>query len=307
MSKPDSIVDTSFVRLLDSTKLDIRTLRSLSWHGVPAQHRALCWKLLLGYLPPEKCWRDGFMNQKRQEYNTLVKKYFDMDQKLHSKPRDFFSTSDLYQQVHLDVIRTAPDLNLFNEERVQFSLERLLCIWGALNPCMSYVQGMNDLVVPLYSVFLGDYFGCADLLVYENDFSLITEQMIKEVEADTFWCLSIFLESIKDHYTTDLPGLARMVNRLESCMQKVDTSLCNHLKSKGLEFNWFAFKWMNCMLIREFSLPCIIRMWDTYLSEEDLAFEDLHIGVCAGLLQEFSPSLKSITEYDDLFVYIQVS
>lgn len=37
MSKPDSIVDTSFVRLLDSTILDIRTLRSLSWHGVPVR------------------------------------------------------------------------------------------------------------------------------------------------------------------------------------------------------------------------------------------------------------------------------
>lgn len=27
----------------------------------------------------------------------------------------------------------------------------------------------------------------------------------------------------------------------------------------------FAFRWMNCLLMREISVKCTIRMWDTYL------------------------------------------
>lgn len=27
----------------------------------------------------------------------------------------------------------------------------------------------------------------------------------------------------------------------------------------------FAFRWMNCLLMREISVKCTVRMWDTYL------------------------------------------
>merc|ERR1712087_400324 len=45
-------------------------------------------------------------------------------------------------------------------------------------------------------------------------------------------------------------------------------------------------------------------MWDTYLSEEDLNFEEIHVNVCAGFLHEFSPSLR-LMEYEELFQSIQ--
>lgn len=32
----------------------------------------------------------------------------------------------------------------------------------------------------------------------------------------------------------------------------------------------FAFRWMNCLLMRELSMPCVVRMWDTYLVRPDL-------------------------------------
>jgi len=41
--------------------------------------------------------------------------------------------------------------------------------------------------------------------------------------------------------------------------------LYNHLKEENVNFLQFAFRWMNCLLMREISLPNIIRMWDTYL------------------------------------------
>lgn len=128
--------------------------------------------------------------------------------------------------------------------------------------------------------------------------------LLHQVEADTYWCLNIFLASIRDHYTMDLPGQNRMVNLLESRMQDIDQDLWRFLKLSGLEFNLFAFKWMNCLLVREFPFHCIIRMWDTYLSEENLNFEEIHVYVCAGFLEEFSSELQKM-DFEDLFQFIQ--
>ncbi len=41
--------------------------------------------------------------------------------------------------------------------------------------------------------------------------------------------------------------------------------LAAHLEAEGVEFMQFAFRWMNCLLMRELSVQNTIRMWDTYL------------------------------------------
>lgn len=41
--------------------------------------------------------------------------------------------------------------------------------------------------------------------------------------------------------------------------------LSAHLESQNVEFMQFAFRWMNCLLMREISVQNTIRMWDTYL------------------------------------------
>jgi hypothetical protein len=40
--------------------------------------------------------------------------------------------------------------------------------------------------------------------------------------------------------------------------------LYNHLQHQGIEFIQFAFRWMNCLLMREIPLKNTIRMWDSY-------------------------------------------
>jgi hypothetical protein len=47
--------------------------------------------------------------------------------------------------------------------------------------------------------------------------------------------------------------------------------LSKHLQSQNVEFMQFAFRWMNCLLMRELSVKNIIRMWDTYLVRVILA------------------------------------
>ena len=72
--------------------------------------------------------------------------------------------------------------------------------------------------------------------------------------------------------------------------------LVDHLSSfePPIEFMQFSFRWMNCFLMREFTLPQIIRLWDTYLSEYLLKKDNVvefHIFVCLALLLHFKKDL----------------
>ncbi len=43
-----------------------------------------------------------------------------------------------------------------------------------------------------------------------------------------------------------------------------------HMEKEGLQFIQFAFRWMNCLLMRELSLGLIIRLWDACVLSFDL-------------------------------------
>lgn len=289
---------STFERTLNASCVDLNVLRSISRHGIPMQCRKMCWQLLLGYLPVDVNWRKSHIAEKRKEYFIAVEEQYDPISK--AKQSNNFEN---FRQVILDVPRTKPELGLFSDERVQLCLERILCIWTIGNEDLCYVQGINDLVTPFFAVFLSSYFEGKSMINRENIHD-VTESILREVEADTYWCLDLFLSCIRYHYAPDLPGQKRMVSLLEKRMLRVDKDLCNYLKLSGLDFHLFAFKWMNNLLVREFPLCCIIRMWDTYLSEDNLNFEELHVNMCAAFLNEFSPSLKKM-EFEDLFRSLQ--
>ena len=95
-----------------------------------------------------------------------------------------------------------------------------------------------------------------------------------------------------------------MVMRLEELVTRIDSDLTNYLKSVGIEFMQFSFKWMNCLLLREFNPKCVQRLWDTYISEGDGGFSSFHVYVCAAFLCQFSSQLQ-LMEFDELFGFMQ--
>ena len=114
----------------------------------------------------------------------------------------------------------------------------------------------------------------------------LSSRIMSIIEADTYWCLSRVLENITDNYIHEQPGIIRQVNDLRNLISKIDLELLQHFDNEGVEFIQFAFRWMNCLLMRELSIPLIIRMWDTYLSESPLGFNNFHIYVCAAFLNQ---------------------
>jgi len=279
-----------FETILTQTNVNLDALRTIAWNGCPEVARPLVWQLLLGYLPSNTARRETMLIRKRKEYLTNVKEYWAIDETQRTTGDD-----EVLKQILKDIPRTHPDIPLFSTTQVQKGLERILYIWAIKHPASGYVQGMNDLATPLYLVFLGTFVNHPR----SCDVGRISEEILSAVEADTFWCLTKLLDGIQDHYTPSQPGLQRMVHRLELLMKRIDVSLYNHFQKENITFMQFAFRWMNCLLMRELELNCIVRLWDTYLSETNRGFDDFHVYVCASFLTTFSAQLKTM-EFQDL-------
>lgn len=84
-------------------------------------------------------------------------------------------------------------------------------------------------------------------------------------------------------------------------------TLHSHLESNGIEYLQFSFRWMNNLLTRELPLRCLIRLWDTYLSELD-TFSTFQLFVCASFLLHWRDDLLLEKDFQvsTLFCYFGV-
>ncbi|KAG8998022.1 GTPase-activating protein [Tulasnella sp. JGI-2019a] len=273
--------------------VDIAQLRTLSWSGIPSTLRHVVWPILLGYIPLSSSARLPALQRKRQEFTTLVDLTF-------SKGKEGLDQL-IWHQIEIDVPRTRPGVKLWMQDGTQRSLERILYVWAIRHPASGYVQGINDLVTPFYQIFLSAYI---DSDPEEFDPGLLPPHVLNAVEADSFWCLSRLLDGIQDNYIQAQPGIQRSVKRMRDLVGRIDPPLAAHLDNEGVEFMQFAFRWMNCLLMREISVNNTIRMWDAYLSEGTDAFSQFHLYVCSAFLVQWSDQLRKM-DFQGIIMFLQ--
>lgn len=252
-------------------------------------------------MPINKEKRESTINRKREEYANFVQMYCtsvkveDLDE----------AEKKIKKLIGDDVHRTQPDFPLFHEKSIQQMMIRILYVWHVRHPASGYVQGINDLLTPFLSAFFLDYIDVDyDTFQVPSDLSdkLGPEEMAK-LEADTYWCLSKILDGILDNYTLSQIGTQKSLNRIKEITKKIDLELYDHLQSKEVEFTLFSLRWIFCLLVREFPLRVGMRLFDTYVSDEQ-GFSVLHIYVCAALLLKWSKKLKKMG-FQDIMVFLQ--
>ncbi|KAG6885911.1 hypothetical protein C0993_007929 [Termitomyces sp. T159_Od127] len=269
----------------------IAELRKLAWAGIPADLRPMAWQLLLGYLPLPTPLRSMTLARKRSEYLSLVEVAFARD-------RDGLD-QQIWHQIEIDVPRTRPGVRLWMYSTTQRSLERILYVWAIRHPASGYVQGINDLVTPFFQVFLSAYI---DTDPETFDPSLLSTNVLNAIEADSFWCLSRLLDGIQDNYIFAQPGIQRSVRRMAELVARIDGVFTSG--DYNVEFMQFAFRWMNCLLMREISVQNTIRMWDTYLAEGPDAFSQFHLYVCSAFLVKWSEKLRQM-DFQGIIMFLQ--
>ncbi|CAE6480831.1 unnamed protein product [Rhizoctonia solani] len=282
-----------FVECLSKEDINMTELKKLAWSGVPPHLRPMVWPLLLGYIPLPSSARLQTLQRKREEYSKLVNIAF-------ARGREGLEQS-IWHQIKIDVPRTRPGIKLWMEAGTHQSLERILYVWAVRHPASGYVQGINDLATPFYQIFLSAYID-ADPESYDP--GCLPPHILNAIEADTFWCLSRLLDGIQDNYIAQQPGIHRSVKRMAELVKRIDGALAAHFASQGVEFMQFAFRWMNCLLMRELSVKNTIRMWDTYLAEGTDSFSQFHLYVCSAFLVKWTDRLKSM-EFQEIIIFLQ--
>ncbi|KAG2727691.1 hypothetical protein I3760_01G169900 [Carya illinoinensis] len=277
----DSTRVMKFTKVLSGTTVVLENLRELAWSGVPDYMRPD------GYAPPNSDRKEGVLRRKRLEYLDFVSRYYDIPDTDRSDDE-----INMLRQIAVDCPRTVPDVTFFHEPQVQKSLERILYTWAIRHPASGYVQGINDLATPFLVVFLSEYLeGGMDNWSVCN----LSPEKISNIEADCYWCLSKLLDGMQDHYTFAQPGIQRLVFKLKELVRRIDEPVSRHVEEQGLEFLQFAFRWFNCLLIREIPFHLVTRLWDTYLAEGDALPEFLVYIFASFLLTHLGHTSHSIS------------
>lgn len=207
--------------------------------------------------------------------------------------------------ISYDVPRTQPDYPLFHINPIQQMLTRILYIWNSRHPASGYVQGINDITTPFIVVFLNEFIEIdfENFKIPENIEEKISQDTFDEIEADTYWCLSKIMDSILDNYTDSQPGTLKALQKIKEIAKKMDVDLSNHLLEHDVDLSQFAFRWVFCLLIREFSLKIGLRLFDTYISD-DSGFSVLHIYICAAMILKFGSKIKKMNN-NEIMTFLQ--
>ncbi|XP_010885285.2 TBC1 domain family member 22A isoform X4 [Esox lucius] len=281
-----------FKQVLAGPNTDLEELRKLSWSGIPRQVRPITWKLLSGYLPANTERRESTLQRKRQEYFGFIEQYYDSRNDEHHQ--------DTYRQICIDIPRMSPE-SLVLQPKVTEIFERILFIWAIRHPASGYVQGINDLVTPFFVVYVFEYI---EEEVENFDVSSLQEEALRNIEADSFWCMSKLLDGIQDNYTFAQPGIQRKVKALEELVSRIDETVHRHMQQYEVEYLQFAFRWMNNLLMRELPLRCTIRLWDTYQAEPE-GFSHFHLYVCAAFLVRWRKEILEERDFQGLMILLQ--
>uniref|UniRef100_A0A671QDC3 TBC1 domain family member 22B-like n=1 Tax=Sinocyclocheilus anshuiensis TaxID=1608454 RepID=A0A671QDC3_9TELE len=282
-----------FKQLLASPNTDLEELRKHSWSGIPREVRPVTWRLLSGYLPANRERRDLVLQRKREEYFGFIEQYY------HSRTDE--NHKDTYRQIHIDIPRTNPLIPLFQQPLVQEVFERILFIWAIRHPASGYVQGINDLVTPFFVVFLSEF---VEEDVENFEMASLPLDTQRNIEADSFWCMSKLLDGIQDNYTFAQPGIQIKVKALEELVSRIDEDVHVHFQKCEVEYLQFAFRWMNNLLMRELPLRCTIRLWDTYQAESE-GFSHFHLYVCSAFLIKWRKEILSMVDFQSLLMLLQ--
>jgi hypothetical protein len=138
------------------------------------------------------------------------------------------------------------------------AIERLLFIYVKLNPGVGYVQGMNELLGPIYFVFAQQ---SEDVEAQAH------------AEADSFFAFSLLMSDVRDHFTRTMDhdattGINATMTRMSEQLRWINPKLWKNLTvDKEIKEQFYAFRWITVLYTQEFDLPDVIRIWDSLLAD----------------------------------------
>ncbi|XP_024034372.1 TBC1 domain family member 13 isoform X2 [Citrus clementina] len=135
----------------------------------------------------------------------------------------YFQHIEIAEQIDRDLQRTHPDMKFFSGDAAfsrknREAMRNILLLFAKLNPVIRYVQGMNEVLAPMYYVFSTDP----------------DEQNAENAEADSFSCFVRLLSDSVDHFCQQLDnssgGILSTLSHLAELLKASDEELWRHLE-----------------------------------------------------------------------------
>ncbi|EWC44833.1 hypothetical protein DRE_06471 [Drechslerella stenobrocha 248] len=260
--------------------------------------RKEAWPFLLEVYPWDstKDERAALMNSRRDEYVRLKGSWWDDLSRREGQGEAGEYWRDQKNRIEKDVHRTDRNIAIFAGEDTphpdpdsQYStigtnvhleqMKDMLLTYNEYNTTLGYVQGMSDLLAPIYAVFQDD--------------------------AMAFWAFVGFMERMERNFLRDQSGMRAQLVALNQLVMLMDPLLWKHLdKAESTNF-FFFFRMILVWYKREFDWSDVLRLWEAlwtnYLSGQfhlfiALAILERHRTVIMDHLEHFDEVLKYINE-----------
>lgn len=234
--------------VLNSPIIDLKTLRKHTWCGLPHHHRNKAYRILLEISSPHN---DLYRGEIVENNKIYFQKVLNIDEVVSDG--SFYVSNSLIEididrkiakQIEIDVNRIQSEYLTYNNISLKFIYINILKIIAKRRPAIGYVQGMADILIPL-------------LEVYKNEFF---------VESTVYYTFSKLLNTFQDYFVDGQQGIIKAIEKLSKILKIVDPLLYTYFSSIGLEMHMFAFRWFNCLFVREFKIEYYLLFLDSMLS-----------------------------------------
>ena len=294
--------------------------------------RAYIWKILLHYLPEDpKKWEETLID-KRTQYNNY--KIF-IEQRLKKEIQEKkYKSRETLEQIIKDVYRTNTQIAFFFEpthnkkvgskdefikmferrknctfndiDEIYYDekeneihadvLKRILFIYTVFCPDISYHQGMNELLAPIYYCYS-----------YDRTY---TEETEENIEADSFWSFYYLMTKVSQSFVSaNDKGLEIRSFIFQKCLEYVDLEIYNQLQKLYIRNEYYCYKWFILLFTQEFEINDILKIWDLIFSHEDKYYYVVYIGLAILALKkntiingEMVEVIQGLQNFEDLDV-----
>ncbi|KAF4556660.1 putative GTPase-activating protein 4 [Elsinoe fawcettii] len=258
--------------------------------------RKEAWLFLLGVYDwdSSKEERQAKMNSLRDEYIRLKGAWWArmMDGEGTLEEREWWKDQKL--RIEKDVHRTDRHMPLFEGEDIPHpdptspfaeigtnvhmeQMKDMLLTYNEYNRDLGYVQGMSDLLAPIYAVMQDD--------------------------AVAFWGFVGFMDRMERNFLRDQSGMRLQLTTLDKLVQLIDPKLYLHLESVDSTNFFFFFRMLLVWYKREFEWDNVLRLWEGLWT--DYLSANFHLFIALAILEKHRDVImEHLKGFDEVLKYV---
>ncbi|SBS98088.1 TBC domain protein, putative [Plasmodium ovale curtisi] len=166
--------------------------------------------------------------------------------------------------------------DIVNPRRHYDLLCRILFIYAKIHPYVKYVQGMNEILAPLYFIIFNDPLCNCSI----------------QGEADTFFCFIELMQRQKDVFCEGLDntddGINGKLKKFSLLLKIKEYEIWKKLYILKIETQYYALKWILLLLTQEFDMADSIILYDHFIINDN---EDFILYICLVICMKLKTSL----------------